>query len=140
MPTDYRDAAKRHFEDAQLLETNNRTANADHLFGLSSECALKAVMQGLGMSLRPDGAPHERRHQVHINQLWIEFVTFTQSRSGAKYAAMIDSAHNPFDDWNISQRYGPRTDIASSALKAHKTAAGKTRTVLNTAILDGVVS
>jgi len=52
MPTDFRDAAERHFEDAGYLEAGNRPANADHLFGLSAECALKAVMQGLAQLQR----------------------------------------------------------------------------------------
>ena len=72
MPSDFIDAADRHFEDADFLESNGRVANADHLFGLSAECALKAVMQGLGMALRPGGVPLERRHRVHINDLWLE--------------------------------------------------------------------
>lgn len=140
MPTDYRDAAERHFEDAQLLENDSRTANADQLYGLSSECALKAVMLGLGMILRPDGSPQEKRHRVHINELWKEFITFAHSRSGAEYAAMLGPSPNPFLDWEISQRYSHRSEIAADALTAHKTAAESTKSILTKAILDGVVS
>jgi hypothetical protein len=48
---DYRDAAERHWEDAGFLINDNRIANTDHLFGMAAECALKAVMQTLGMKL-----------------------------------------------------------------------------------------
>jgi hypothetical protein len=139
MPTDYRDAAVRHFEDAQLLDVNRRTANADQLFGLSAECALKAVMSGLGMKLRGDGSPQEKGHRVHINNLWMEFVTFAQSRSGAKYAAMLDPMKNPFIDWDVSQRYGHRTDISPNALAVHEAGAEASKSILNAALLDGVV-
>jgi len=55
-------------------------ANADHLFGLAAECALKAVMQALGMlSLRSDGVPADKKHKVHINDLWNEFITFANT-------------------------------------------------------------
>lgn len=36
MPPDYRDAAERHWKDAEYLLADNRSANADHLFGLSA--------------------------------------------------------------------------------------------------------
>jgi hypothetical protein len=45
-------------------------ANAGQLFGLSAECALKAAMLSLGMTLRPDGTPADRQHCVHLSQLW----------------------------------------------------------------------
>ena len=52
MPLDFRDAAKRHWKDAEyLLEDERFAANADHLFGMSAECALKAVMLSLGMQM-----------------------------------------------------------------------------------------
>uniref|UniRef100_A0A7C4RRM4 SAM-dependent methyltransferase n=1 Tax=Desulfatirhabdium butyrativorans TaxID=340467 RepID=A0A7C4RRM4_9BACT len=139
MPTDFRDAAVRHFEDAEYLDVGDRMANADHLFGLSAECALKAVMQGLGMVLRPDGAPDQKQHRVHINRLWGEFITFSQLRSGAKYASCIDPMNNPFSDWDVSQRYCNRNDITSVMLTRHKKGSEQTKQVLDMAILDGVV-
>lgn len=139
MPTDFRDAAERHFEDAGYLEAGNRPANADHLFGLSAECALKAVMQGLGMELRRDGAPDQRQYRVHINRLWGEFITFSQLRSGEKYASLIDPMANAFSDWDVSQRYWHRNDITHDMLTRHKNGAQQTKQLLDRAILDGVV-
>ena len=67
MPIDFCDAAQRHWEDAGYLLADARPANADQLFGLSAECALKAIMLALGMTLRADGAPEKPQHRVHIN-------------------------------------------------------------------------
>lgn len=101
MHPDYRDAAERHWEDASYLSADKRFANADHLYGLSAECALKAVMQGLGMPLRPDGVPMDKQNRIHINLLWDEFSTFAQSRNGARYATGINSMPNPWTSFEI---------------------------------------
>lgn len=140
MSTDFRDAAERHWDDAGCLFNDNRPANADHLFGLSAECALKAVMAGLGMALRQDGAPQEQQHRVHINELWDEFVNFAQGRGGTRYVVAMTGVSNPFLDWDVSQRYAHRTDISIGAVGNHRSGAGKTIKILDLAILDGVVS
>lgn len=64
MPVDFRDAAERHWEDAEHLMNNDRLANADHLYGLSAECSLKAVMCALGMPIFSDGSP------MHPYRIW----------------------------------------------------------------------
>ena len=139
MPVDFRDAAERHSEDAGHLLGDARSANADHLFGLSAECALKAVMLSLGMTLRPDGAPEDRQHRVHINQLWNEFVTFAHDRSGAHYAARMAGVLNPFDDWDVNQRYQHRSSITRELAEKHQQAAMTAKQVLETAVLNGDV-
>ena len=63
MPVNFRDAAERHWADAGYLLEDDRIANADHLFGLSAECALKALMLSLGMILGPKGAPKDDRYK-----------------------------------------------------------------------------
>jgi len=137
---DYRDAAERHWEDADPLFADSRMANADHLFGLSAECGLKAVMQGLGMRLSPDGIPEENRHRVHINRLWDEFVAFAQGRDGARYALAIAASPNPFDDWDVAQRYCHRSKITPAVATKHQQGAQTAMQVLREAILDGEVS
>ena len=47
-------ALQRHWEDAELLFSEKRLANADHLYGFSAECGLKAVMEALGMGGRSE--------------------------------------------------------------------------------------
>lgn len=137
MPIDFRDAAERHWEDAQYLMADTRTANADHLYGLSAECALKAVMLALGMALRPDGAPDYRRHRVHINQLWNEFVSFANSRNGARYASRLAHVANPFMDWDVNQRYNHRTGITPAVAASHEQGAHTAKQILDSAVLNG---
>lgn len=139
MPVDFRDAAERHWEDAGYLLSETRLANADQLFGLSAECALKAVMLSLGMTLRPDGAPEDRQHRVHINHLWNEFVAFAHDRSGAHYAARMTGIPNPFDDWDVNQRYQHRSSITRQVVEKHQQAAMTAKQVLETAVLNGDV-
>ncbi|MHB9072065.1 MAG: SAM-dependent methyltransferase [Desulfobaccales bacterium] len=140
MPPDFRDASERHWDDSGHLFTNTRLANADHLLGLASECALKAVMLGLGMTLRPDGAPADWKYRQHIKLLWDEFKTFAQNRSAAHYAAMLGGNPNPFDNWDVNQRYGHRTQFSEPVVRNHHQAAEKTMRVLKSAILNGDVA
>jgi hypothetical protein len=136
---DFRDAANRHWEDAGLLMENRRAPNADHLFGMAAECALKAAMLGLGIQLRPDGAPNERQHRVHVNALWTEFQSFVGMRNGAKYAALLSAPGNPFSDWEVSQRYENRALITDEMLQRHRNGAGQAMNVLHEAVIEGVV-
>ena len=138
MPVDFRDATERHWEDAGYLFADTRLANADHLFGLSAECALKAVMQGLGMKLVNNSMP-EAPYACHINKLWDEFITFVQNRGGARYATKINVAPNPFDDWDIYQRYDHRSIITEVKAENHRQAAETTMGILQAAIINGDV-
>jgi hypothetical protein len=138
MRTDYRDAAERHWEDADDLLANSRAANADHLFGLSAECSLKAVMLGLGMPMGEE-APAQRRHRVHINILWDRFIAFAEGRDGARYALAIHAAANPFADWDVNQRYFHRSHISHDAATKHREWAETAIDVLRSAVLNGVV-
>ncbi len=47
MQADFLDAHERHWQDAELLLTNQRLANADHLYGMSAECGLKRLCSRL---------------------------------------------------------------------------------------------
>ena len=140
MPVDFREAAERHWTDGDSLFRSSRLANADHLLGLAAECALKAVMQALGMPLHPDGRPVDKQHhQVHINKLWDEFVTFAHARGGARYALTLGAVPNPFADWDVAQRYDHSSSIGAGQAARHQSAAQTARQVLEQAILDGVV-
>ena len=139
MSVDFRDAAERHWIDAGFLLDKNRMANTDHLLGMAAECALKAVMLALGMRLKTDGSPEEAQHKVHINLLWNEFVTFANNRGGAHYAGPLLGILNPFDTWNVSQRYYHQSLFLSGVVQQHQNAAEMTMRILQKAVLDGVV-
>ena len=96
-------------------------------------------MKGLGMTLRVDGAPTDRQHRVHINLLWNEFVTFVHNRGGARYAAKMAGNPNPFDTWDINQRYAQRSYFTQGMVENHQKAAKTTMELLQTAILNGDV-
>lgn len=49
MQADYLDAHNRHWQDAESLFDSNRSANADHLYGMAAECGLKRLMLAFGM-------------------------------------------------------------------------------------------
>lgn len=57
LPVDFADAHRRHWGDAELLFRSRRLGNADHLYGLSAECGLKAVAEGLEMPVAPSRLP-----------------------------------------------------------------------------------
>lgn len=136
---DFPEAAKRHWSDAGHLLMDQRFPNADQLFGLSAECALKAVMVGIGMALRSDGAPDARKHRVHIDELWDEFLTFVANRGGARYSVHLTAVNNPFSDWDVGQRYAPSSTILANQVQRHQAGALLAQKCLTAAILDGVI-
>jgi hypothetical protein len=140
MNTDYRDAAERHFEDAEFLKSDsdlNRAPNADHLYGFSAECSLKAVMAALGMERTNSGSPRDSGLKVHMPEQWSAFQSFASGRLAARYLDRLDPS-NPFSDWTVDQRYVHRIQISDAVMSKHREAAIHCRTCLHALILDGV--
>ncbi len=138
MSVDFTDAAQRHWTDAEHLFSMQRWPNSDHLYGLTAECALKAVMRALGMALDSDDKPSDRRHRVHINKLWTEFHTFASGKGASSYAAMLPTS-NPFADWSIEQRYWHSAQVAHGSVQPHRQGAHEASEVLSQARQDGRV-
>jgi hypothetical protein len=137
MPVDFADAAVRHWDDAEALFSDLRLPNADHLYGLAAECALKAVMKALGMPVDSVGKPIG--HATHIKTLWNEFSTFAQGHGGASYSTRLPNGSSPFDDWKIDKRYHHRNDFVVGEVHAHQVGARITMDILREAQKDGVV-
>ncbi len=137
MSTDFRDASQRHFEDGEFLEAQGRLANADHLFGFSAECSLKAIMLGIGHRKAAAGDWPEG-HRDHVNALWSGFQSFAQGLLDAKYAAHVPPT-NPFSTWHANQRYWRRHHFTPATLDPHKSAADGCLRLLRELILDGVL-
>lgn len=133
---DYYDAAQRHWDDANHLLTEVRLPNADQLFGLSAECALKAIMLALGMPMH-NGRPVSKKHG-HINLLWDEFITFANGKGQAHYAAALGTT-NPFVNWDVGQRYEHGSAINMQIVDDHKKSAEIAYSCLTQAVVDGVV-
>jgi hypothetical protein len=137
MSTNYRDAAVRHFIDGDLLNKNQKYANADQLYGLSAECSIKAVMVGLGMQTTKKGAPKDYAHKVHISELWMAFQSFAAGRLASRYVEPLDHL-NPFEDWDVDQRYWANHKIGAADASKHGDAASTCRKSMELAVLDGV--
>lgn len=124
MGTSFGEAARRHWEDAEILAERRRVHNADQLYGLAAECALKRVMITLGVPASSDG-DIDRKYKIHIDKLWEEYRTLASGRRGARYLSPLSRfPDNPFADWHIEQRYAPaEPPPAGSVCQAHKRAA-----------------
>ncbi|WP_300809074.1 hypothetical protein [uncultured Desulfovibrio sp.] len=137
MSTDFYDAFSRHDADADLLLENGRWANADHHYGLAAECALKALLLQQGIPPNNGDMPSGRQYRpyrTHINHLWDSYQNFMQTRND--YPIPAD---NPFQDWDISQRYASKTDITEQAARSHAAAVGTLKNIIKQAIFDGVL-
>ena len=137
MSTDFRDASERHFADGVLLEAQGSLANADHLFGFSVECSLKAVMLGIGHP-KAVGGDWPDGHRDHVNALWSGFQSFANGLLDAKYAAHVPPT-NPFSSWHANQRYWVRHHFTAATVAPHKSAANGCQQLLRELILDGVL-
>jgi hypothetical protein len=134
---DFYDSAQRHWGDANYLLSKTRLPNADQLFGLSAECALKAIMLPLGMPMK-NGRPADGKKHGHINVLWDEFITFANGKGQAHYAAALGTT-NPFVNWDVGQRYEHGSVISMQIVTDHKISAEVAFGCLTQAVVDGVV-
>ena len=126
---DYADAHNRHWRDAEHLFTCPAWANADHLYGLSAECSLKAVIVAEGRPIHPT-------YKLHVDKLWPAFVSFAQGRAGAAYLSMLPSG-TPFKNWNVGQRYAHQSQFREADVLPHRYAARAVRTIFQSALQGG---
>ena len=140
MNPDFHSAAHRHWNDAEFLHCDSRLGNAYQLYGLAAECALKAVMQGLGMQLGDKGRPQEPGHKVHIDKLWQAFFTFCSGRNDARYANMLDPTDTTLQSWDLSLRYAADAVFDPEITRMLHSKVEITIHVLTQARLDGIIS
>jgi len=131
METRYAEPARRAFADAEALWLDGRLGTADHLFGLAAECALKAILCGLGLiTADPPPAPFK----VHINKLWGEYLTSLQGP-----AAPAIPRSSPFSDWNVNDRYEDDAFFRPERVAPHRDGARETLLAFEEAVTQGVV-
>ena len=123
---DFADAHLRHWEDAESLFALDRWANADHLYGLSAECGLKAVMQALGMQVDVEGTPIMGKHRMHVDKLWPTYIDFVEGQREWHY--VLRGA--PFADWSINDRYANRNHFTQPNVEPHRDAAGQVHDIV----------
>lgn len=129
-PEKYGHAHRRLWKDAELLSENSRWANADHFFGLSAECGLKALMPNLGMTVR----------YKHVDEIWSQFAEMATSASGrvdARYLALLPGG-TPFLDWSVNNRYAHSKHFPRSVVEPHRKAASDVCRMVNVAEQDGI--
>ena len=127
-PADFSDAHLRHWQDAELLRDAGRWANADQLYGFSTECGLKAVMRTHGMSVDAMGTPTEGRQKQHIQTLWDVFVAFVHGRPIANVLHRLPQT-NPFQAWSHNNRYANGRHFDGDAVAPHREGARLVRQV-----------
>ena len=124
---DFADAHRRHWKDAELLFEHERWANADHLYGFSAECGLKAIM------LKTLGVRIDRGYRKHVDQLWPKYCALIETRGQTRY--LVDGC--PFSDWSIDDRYAPGRHVDKAKSERHRKGAEKVRLMLENATADG---
>jgi hypothetical protein len=139
MQADLHDAHFRHLEDAHLLYGQARLANADQLYGLSAECGLKAVMKALSPNFWDplNDMPTDKKYKRHINDLWERYETYRQGLPVVPQ--LLLAAANPFDNWDISDRYANRVLFAQLYVDQHKDGAQLVHELIKKAQLEGLL-
>lgn len=143
MQTDFLDAHKRHWDDAEHLFKGLRWANADHLYGLSAECGLKRLMMAFGMKVNPTtGTPSGSIDRVHVmensrpDNTWTRYEAYRSGRNAVAYAI---SSVNPFVNWDVFQRYAHQSNFDQVRVESHKQGAAAVRKLVEKANLEGLI-
>ncbi|MBI3756360.1 MAG: hypothetical protein HY267_00135 [Deltaproteobacteria bacterium] len=140
-PVNFHSAARRHFQDAELLWANTREANAGHLYGFVAECGIKALLVSSGLQVDASGdilkrdpfRLHADKLSGQINQVH----NFLQGRTSVKYLAQVpDIGH--FSDWSTDHRYYDESALPPSTAK-WRSAAQQVMSMLDQAKIDGVI-
>ena len=138
---DFSGAGRRHYQDAELLMSNNRIPNAGHLFGFAAECGIKALLVSHGLSTDPTtGDLVETRpykYKTHVDALINNVQTFSGSPGYSKYVGMMPNL-KAFSNWDTSHRYYDESSIPAF-LADWRTAAEEVIRMLDQAKLDGVI-
>lgn len=119
---DYQNASQRHFIDAEILwaQKPSRLANASHLFGVSAECALKAIVRKHSPTTKFYGA------SGHIPKLFAELLNITPINAGnSDLAKAINSIHQHFPNWDVEQRYWAQTSFTEAVVAQERIGADR---------------
>ncbi len=138
MNSDFEDAHERHWEDAEILYSNSRWANADHLYGMAAECGLKRLMLAFGMPFdHGRDMPQDRLDRKHADGIWARYESYRCGHPrGAHYTL---GTHNPFLNWNVSQRYAHRSNFDQPRAQTHRLGARAVRILIARARRDGLI-
>lgn len=139
MQADFLDAHQRHWDDAERLFQAQRWANADHLHGVAAECGLKRLMLTFGMPFETaKDRPSSEKDRKHINAIWIRFESYRSGHpQGAGY--VLSAPANPFNDWDVSQRYEQQSNFTETRAKSHQAGAKVVCELIKKAQREGLI-
>lgn len=112
----FTEAAIRHYLDGKGLFEVQRFDNADQLFGIATECALKSCLRNrcyLDQEL-------DRQFRVHVNELWEKISIHIDPKAYPSVFQLLNSASRPFNDWNVAQRYEATGFVKTEVCDSHK--------------------
>jgi len=136
--SDFEDAHKRHWEDAEMLYDNDRWANADHLYGMAAECGLKCLMLVFGMPFdHTRDMPRNRPDRQHADGIWARYESYRYGHTKGTHYAL--STANPFHDWDVSQRYANRSNFDQARAQSHQAGAKAVRRLVERARREGFI-
>ncbi|WP_447037825.1 hypothetical protein [Streptomyces sp. DSM 118878] len=141
--TDYACAGERHYKDAFYLHGDGRLLNADHLFGLSVECLMKALLKRFagqhGVSMRSSGGsesdrlwwddpeaknPNKKRKMLgHIDEMRQALPLLLDGRPGPSLTEALQRVSADFEEWRAEERYTDGTHLGPELLTRRQGAA-----------------
>lgn len=138
MQADFLDAHERHWDDAERLFADGRYANAGHLYGMAAECGLKRLMVRFGMMVNPaTGSPTAREDRSHVNCVWNRFESYRSGiLEGVDYGLPTP---NPFDDWDVSDRYAHQSNFNQAGVQPHQAGAAAICELIKKAQREGLL-
>jgi len=104
-----RSAAVRHFRDAEFLFEKGRFDSAGYHYGFSAECALKGVMERVGIVFDEVEIDGRTAYYVHFPEL--KRIPAKQAgRLSQKIASML-ALTQFLQEWNVKMRYSPDSAV-----------------------------
>jgi len=134
MQADFYNSFQRHWVDAEYLYTISHWPNADQLYAYSAECGLKCMMLQFGMLVNNEGIPQKGLDKVHADKIWSRYETYRMGRAVLGYEL---PQPNPFDDWEISNRYSHKSNFNQTITDKHRQGAEIVKILIHRAILEG---
>lgn len=100
MTEDYRQAALRHYRDADFLAGDERYDNAGHLIGFAAECAIKSVF------FTDVSVTNELKfHLPHLAHIALKKISSRNPSQDPLRNLLKATSSGFFDDWQVSSRY-----------------------------------
>lgn len=122
-------SARRHLEAADKLKSSNRGDVAGYLYGISAECAIKAMMIDLRIKEKKDR--RDDPYYLHFPALKTTLQDKLQGRLAAPLIKVL-SDRTFFANWSIEMRYSKGDEIKNTWIENWATQAKRTVSLIET--------